>query len=168
MPYEPTPPTIDAGSLSDQLDNLVDQLTAHNINLTKDERSNANSIDDDRLGFVEDYYGNKGDYPNLLPPFMNEADADAHNTVRTDLSDIMVKAARVVELAGDIQINSEHHTMEYGYEGYAVVGRAKEKNVPGADTFYDLLSRHFEGMGNPGEPDPDPGTPVDPAEPIIP
>lgn len=162
MPYEPTPPEVDTTGLSTGLDSIITQLTAHDINLTKKERGSANSIDDDRLGFVEDYYGNKGDYPNLLPGFMNEADADLHNSVRINLDSIRVKALRVVELVEDLQINSEHFTMEYAGEGYAVVGRAKDRNVPGADTFWDLLRRHFKDMGGPGETPPEDPPPEEP------
>ena len=164
MPYEPTPPEVDTGTLNTDLDDIISDLTAHDLNLTTDERKNANSFDADRLGFVTDYYDNKGDYPTLLPGFMNEADADAHNTLRIALDTTRVKALRVLELVEDIQINSEHFTMEFALEGYSVAGRAKNRNVPGADTFYDLLSRHFADQGGPGEtpPDEEPDTPAEP------
>ena len=157
-PFEPTPPVVDVPALDTLLDEIIAQLTAHNLNLTKPERSKAGSVDVKREPFILDYYGNKGDYPNLLPGFMSEADADAHHALGTDLKETVVKVDRIKELVTDIQINSEHFEMEYGLEGYAVTGRAKEKNVPGADTFYDLLSRHFADQGPQGGGDePDPG-----------
>jgi hypothetical protein len=152
MPFEPTPPEVDVPSLDTTLDGIIATLTAHNINLTKKERSSAGSVDVNREPFILDYYGNKNDYPTLKPDFMNEPDADNHHVLATDLKETVVKVNRIEELVTDIQINSEHFEMEYGHEGYAVVGRAKEKNVPGADTFYDLLSRHF--TQDPGTPPP--------------
>lgn len=155
MPFEPTPPSVDVAAVDGALDAVISDLTAVNINLTKDERSKAGSIDVNREPFILDYYGNKNDYPTLKPDFMNEADADSHNVLGSDLKETVVKAKRLIELITDIQINSEHFSMEYALEGYAVSGRAKEKNVPGADTFYDLLSRHF--TQDPGDPTPPPG-----------
>lgn len=149
-PFEPTPPVVDVPALDTVLNEIITELTAHNLNLTKPERSSAGSVDVKREPFLLDYYGNKNDYPTLKPNFMNEVEADAHNALGTDLKETVVKVDRIKELITDIQINSEHHAMKYGREGYAVVGRAKEENVPGADTFYDLLSRHFADMGPQG------------------
>ena len=159
MPFEPTPPAVDVAAIDSALDAVISDLNAVNINLTKDERGSAGSVAEQRAPFVNDYFGNKGDYSNLLPGFMVEADADSHFDLHTDMNETVVKALRLVELITDIQMNSEHFSMEYALEGYAVAGRAKEKNVPGADTFYDLLSKYFEDQGNPGDPGPGDPTP---------
>lgn len=152
MPFEATPPAVDVAAIDSALDAVISDLNAVNINLTKKERSSAGSIDVNREPFILDYYGNKDEYPTLKPEFMNEADAESHNVLGADMKETVVRATRLLELITDIQINSEHFSMEYALEGYAVTGRAKEKNVPGADTFYDLLSRHF--VQDPGTPPP--------------
>ncbi|MBP9152715.1 MAG: hypothetical protein KBF73_10565 [Flavobacteriales bacterium] len=146
MPFQQTPPGLTAvglGTVTTDMQDIIDLLTAVNINLTKVERSGASAVGDKRLPFMIDYYGNKNDYASLKPTFMSELEADAHWSIAQQLGNIELKALKVLELVTDIRINSEHFAHKYGLEGYAVVGRAVEQNVPGADTFYDLLKRHF-------------------------
>lgn len=154
--------------MTTDIQTIINQLTAFNINLTKDERKGARSVGDGRLSFMVDYFGNKNDYPNLKPPFMNEAEGDAHWTLAQALANVELKATKIIELVTDIRINSEHFAYKYGLEGYAMVGRAVEQNVPGADTFYDLLKGHFAqspstpadpGDSKPTTPNPDPTPP---------
>ncbi len=146
MPLQPTPPALTPAVLTvlaADMQTNIDLLTALNINLTKGERSGAATVADNRLPFMVDYFGNKNDYPNLKPTFLVEADGDAHWAIAQALANVELKAYKMIELVTDIRINSEHFAYKYGLEGYAVVGRAVEQNVPGADTFYDLLKRHF-------------------------
>jgi len=152
-PFQPTPPALTPASLAAMAANMqtdIDLLTAISINLTMNERMGARSVSDKRLPFMVDYFGNKNDYPTLKPPFMNEAESDSHWTIAQALANIEFKANKMLELVTDIRLNSEHFAYTYGLEGYNVVGRAKEQNVPGADTFYELLKRHF--AQSPGAP----------------
>lgn len=157
MPFQPIPPSLgpaELAAMAADMQNIIDMLTPLSINLTKTERSGASSVGDERLPFMVDYFGNKNDYPSMKPTFMSETDADSHWGIAQALDNIELRALKVVELVTDIRINSEHFAYKYGLEGYAVVGRAKEQNVPGADTFYDLLSRHFaQSPSTPEEPE---------------
>lgn len=169
MPLQPTPPaTLTPAALTAMAADMqtnIDVLTAVNINLTMPERMGAKSVSDKRLPFMVDYYGNKNDYPTLKPQFMNEAESDTHWGVAQTLANIEFKANKMLELVTDIRLNAEHFAFSYGLEGYAVVGRAKDQNVPGADTFYDLLKRHFEqtsgGLTGDGTRNPPPAPPLD-------
>lgn len=165
MPLENTPPAFDGAAtaaMTTDLEAIVDTLTAFNINLTKEERQSATSVGPQRTAFMVDYFTNKDDYATLKPPFMNEADAQAHWDVAGNLMNIQTKAAKILELVDDLKLNSEHFAYQYALEGYATVQRGKEKNVPGADTFFDLLSPYFEGQGG------KPSEPSDPSEPVPP
>lgn len=166
MPLQPTPPALTPAAITAMgadMQLIIDSLTVLNINLTMNERKGARSVGDVRLSFMVDYFGNKNDYPNLKPTFMNEPEADAHWDIAQALANVELKAMKVIELVTDIRINSEHFAYKYGLEGYNVVGRAVEQNVPGADTFYDLLKRHFaQSPGTPVPPTEDPRTPPTP------
>lgn len=147
MSYQPLPPGLDAAAiaaLESSIDAAIAVLEPMNIDLTKKERQGAESIGDERLPFAVDYYTNKDDYPTLKPTFMNEANAVTHWDISHGTANLELKVAKFTELLSDIRINSEHFAMKYALEGYNVAGRAKDANVPGADTFYDMLSRHFE------------------------
>lgn len=155
MPLQPIPPAIDqtvAVNLATAMDAITDDLKAFNINLTKEERSEATTVGDVRLAFMTDYYGNKGDYPTLKPSFMDETAADRHWEVAGLIRTLVSKAELLSELIEDIKLNSEHHAYQFGLEGYATVQRGKDQNVPGADTFHDLLKKHFENLGSGGTP----------------
>lgn len=166
MPLQPTPPALTPAALAamgTDMQLIIDSLIILNINLTKDERKGARSVGDGRLSFMVDYFGNKNDYPSLKPPFMNEAEGDAHWTLAQALANVELKATKVIELVTDIRINSEHFAYKYGLEGYAMAGRAVEQNVPGADTFYDLLKRHFaQSPSTPADPEDSKPTTTDP------
>ena len=167
MPLENTPPALDdaaATALTTDLQAIIDVLVAFNINLTKNERQSATSVGPQRMAFMIDYFGNKNDYDSLKPPFMKESEADDHWAVANRLMNIGTKASKVLELVEDLKLNSEHFAYQYGLEGYATVQRGKEKNVPGADTFHDLLSPYFDKTSG-AETEED--TPEDP-EPITP
>ncbi len=168
MPFEKTPPAIavtTVTALATDIQTNIDLLVAFNINLTKSERQGGNSVGPKRLPFMMDYYGNKNDFPTLKPPFMNEMEANAHWEVVGLLANIKTKTAKLDELVDDPMMNSEHFAHDYALEGYAIVQRGKEQNVPGADTFHDMLKVHFEAMGNsngttPEEPTTPPVTPT--------
>lgn len=165
MPLENTPPALDdaaATALATELQTAIDALTAFNINLTKDERQSATSVGAQRTAFMIDYFGTKDDYASLKPPFMDETQAQDHWDVAGRLMNIKTKAAKVLELVDDIKLNSEHFAYQYALEGYATVQRGKDQNVPGADTFYDLLSPHFDGQGSSNGTDPDDGDTSEP------
>ena len=160
MSLESTPPAIDdtvAAALATAMDAIITDLDVHNINLTKQDRQKATSVGDNRLPFMIDYYPNKNDYPNLKPGFMNETEAERHWVVAEVLRTIILKADRIAELVSDLKINSEHFAYQYASEGYKVVKNGVEHNVPGADTFHDLLKKHFEqSPSTPEDPTPDP------------
>lgn len=166
MPLENTPPAIDdavATALATDMQAIIDTLAAFNINLTTEDRKEITSIGPQRTAFMVDYFGNKNDYEKLKPPFLDEGEADKHWELRGRLLNIKTKAAQMLELVDDIKLNSEHFAFQYALEGYATVQRGKDKNVPGADTFYDLLSPYFDGQGGGSEPpspsEPEPPTP---------
>ena len=164
MPLENTPPAIDetfATNTETAMQTIIDSLEAFNINLTIADRKKVTSIGPQRTAFVVDYYGNKNDFPSLKPPFMNETEADAHRDVVSNLQNILTKAAKLQELVDDLKLNSEHFAYQYALEGYSTVVRGKEQNVPGADTFYGILSPYFEGQGGGGDDD----APTDPVPP---
>lgn len=90
---------------------------------------------------------------------MNEADALAHRDVIGNLQNILTKTQLLNELVEDLKLNSEHFAYQYALEGYNTVQRGKEQNVPGADTFYNLLKPYFD------RPDQDTEEPEPPIEP---
>lgn len=158
MALESTPPAIDgtfATATETAMQTIIDSLVAFNINLTMDERQAATSVGPQRTAFLIDYYGNKDDFPTLKPPFMNETEAMSHRDVVGNLQNILTKAQLLTELVDDLKLNSEHFAYQYALEGYATVKRGKEKNVPGADTFYNMLKAHFDGMGSDAGTDPE-------------
>ncbi|MBI1289397.1 MAG: hypothetical protein GC178_17660 [Flavobacteriales bacterium] len=164
MPMESTPPALDdaaATALATDMQTVIDALAAYNVNLTKDERQSATSVGPQRLAFILDYFNNKDNYPTLKPPFMNEAEANGHWDVAGNLHNLLVRARQIVELVDDLKLNSEHFAYQYALEGYATVKRGKEKNVPGADTFFDLLSPNFEGQGSTATDGGDTAAPAD-------
>lgn len=172
MALESTPPGITPAvitALGTDLQTIIDGLAAHNINLTMDDRKKATTIAEKRTGFGIDYFTNKNDYPTLKPPFMNETEANAHWALVGGLMNILTKTAKLHELVDDLKLNSEHFAFQYALEGYATVQRGKEQNVPGADTFYQILSKYFEGQGSTNGTKPEePTTPTGPTPPAPP
>lgn len=153
-------------ALSGNVQSGVTPLEAFALNLTKDERQAGKAVGPKRTPFVIDYFTNKNDYPNLKPPFMNETQANAHWALRNNLMNTRTKTAKLLEMLDDIILNSEHFAYEYALEGYHTVQRGKEQNVPGADTFYDMLRTYFENMGS--DTGTDPEGPADPPAPPAP
>lgn len=167
MALENTPPAIDdtvATGLESSIQAVIDTLEAFNINLTMEDRQKATTIGPSRTAFMLDYFENKDDFPTLKPPFMDEAEANAHTEVVGNLKNAKLKATKLLELIEDLSINSQHFAYQYALEGYATVQRGKEKNVPGADTFYNLLSPNFSQDASDDDedaPDDDAPTPPD-------
>ena len=147
MGFESTPPTIDIVTVDNNLAAVITELTSANINLTKDERSKATSVGPRRLPFIQAVWTNKDDYASMKPPYENESEADAHKAISDAMELTVARSLQIIELATDIKINSEHFAFQYGLEFYAMATRAKDKNVPGADTIYDILKVFFEDMG---------------------
>ena len=153
MPFQSTAPVIDTATwtqLTTGMQTAVNALTDANINLTKEERQGSNNIGPERQSYVENYDAVKDDHPKVKPQYMEETDFVAHYDIFKNAIPVVSLMKQALEILEDIQINSGHFSYEYLLEVYNNAGRAKKRNVPGADTIYDMLNPLFADMGNSG------------------
>lgn len=165
MPLENTPPVIDdvvETALASGIQAAIDTLEAFNINLSIEDRKTATSIGARRTAFILSYFENTDDFPTLKPAFMDENEVKGHLAVLRHLANVKLKAAKLLEMVDDLTINSQHFVYQYALEGYATVQRGKEKNVAGADTFYNMLRPNFT-QDNSNDDDGGPGDDTNPA-----
>lgn len=162
MPFNPTPQVITQLQIDDvknDVNNLllkIKTLNTTNVALTKTERSSGVTVGEERKGFNDYYYENKNDYPDFKPApnqtTITEAQANQHFFNHNGLSPVIDLLTTGIELAQDIQLNSEHFSYEFASDGRLVAKTAAEKGKPGADTWFDALDTRFPQRG-PSVPD---------------
>jgi hypothetical protein len=157
MPFNPTAQPIlqaDIDAIKTAINGIITQInTANttNVALTKDERSKGVTVGEKREPFNDYYYENKNDHPEFKPAAnqtsITEAQADQHFFNHNGMGSVIDLLTSAIELAQDIQLNSEHFAYEYASDGRLVAKTAAEKGKPGADAWFDALDSRFPQRG---------------------
>lgn len=125
------------------------------VNLTPQERQSLQSIDNVRLPYVMRTFGQHVvNYPNLIPAFLSLPEAQKDANLSKDMMDYTLKAKQVLELITDLGLLAEHETYQFFLEYYNTATRAKDSNVPGADTVYNDLKPLFDQINTPAPGNP--------------
>ena len=131
------------------------------LNLTKDERVALPKIGPGSLAFDVQCTTFMDSSPNLVPPFVDVAEVAKDRTLRVQLETVFRETAKLCEMVDDTRmvVGSEIWMADLSF--YQTARQAARRNVPGADTVYDILKERFPGVGgDPEEPaDPDPNPP---------
>lgn len=153
MPYSNLTSTLDATALTainTLLSNLQTAITPHSINLTPDEVQGMYKMNEQRqsLGIrtLQIADGNA----NLLPPFLNLADAKKDLERFTNLYAIESKLLGLLSGITDARMASGSEVMLFVRAFYKSLEAASEQNVPGSKAYYDELSMYFD---LPAQPD---------------
>lgn len=129
------------------------------VNLTPQERQSLQSIDNTRMPYVfRTFDQHVVNFPNLVPSFLDLPEAQKDAKLASDLMAYTLKANQVLELITDMGLLAEHEAYEFFLEFYNTAKRAKDNNVPGADTVFNDLKPLFDQENN-SEPDPVTPTP---------
>jgi hypothetical protein len=119
------------------------------VNLTPQERQSLQSIDNIRMPYVfRTFSQHVVNFPNLVPAYLSLPEAAKDADLVKYMAEYTLKAKEVLELITDMGLLAEHETYEFFLEFYNSASRAKEKNVPGADTVYNDLQPLFEQEDN--------------------
>jgi len=126
-------------SIKDILNTLIP------VNLTKEERSAIQSVAQKRFPFVQTAYDTLIDnYPNLQPSFLNVTESKTDYTYLTQHRQLRLLLLELLEISSDHELAAGNRAFEYMRDFYNGGKRARERNVPGADTVVDALSPLFE------------------------
>ena len=148
MSFENNPPEFtdeEQTQLEEAYGTIIRILKSKAVNLTKEEINKATAVAEGRLPFVRDAFQNKGSYPEIRPQFHSEEEADKHYAIMNLLDPHKLKNGQINELIKDISINSEHYAYQYGLKLMDAARNARDADMPGADTFFDMLNKHFPG-----------------------
>lgn len=158
MPYNNLQSTLDTAALtpiSTQLNALQTALNPHSINLTPAEIMGMFKMNEQRqsLGIrcLQIAEGNA----NLLPPFLNLADAKKDLERFTNLYAIQSKLEGLLAGVTDARMASGSEVMLFVRAFYKSLEAASEQNIPGAKAYYDELKAYFD---LPAQPDAEPVT----------
>lgn len=120
---------------------LLSKIT---VNLTKEERSGGQSVAEKRLPYVQMTFDDfVTQFSQLQPGYMSFEDANLDYTFMQQLDSIELTLRTLAEILGDQQIAAGILAYQYMREFYLAAQRARERNVPGADTVVDALSPLF-------------------------
>ncbi len=134
-------------------------ITPFLINLTKDERIKMAKLGAASLAFDEQCASYMASAPNLVPPFVDPAEATKDRSLRLALATMVRESKKLCEMLEDtlMQVGSEIWLADLSF--YQTVRQAAKRNVPGADTIYDDLKERFPGVAGDPEEEPVPPTP---------
>lgn len=127
------------------------------VQLTAEERQAAQAASDTRLPYVDNAINSLAiDFPNLLPGFLSQADAENDMDTSVQFRDIANLRNEVNDRMIDFGMASEHFAYQFMRVFYNSAKQALAVNTPGADTVVNTLSPLFEGQGikNPVPPTP--------------
>lgn len=124
------------------------------VNIPADEKSDEQAMNVKRLPYVQNVINNMAPAnPGMQPGFMPIADATNDLNLYMQFLPIIGRLQSVLESYMDTQWLGGVEAYAYFREFYAVVERAKNNNVPGADALFNDLKRLYEEQGG-GVPTP--------------
>ncbi len=122
------------------------------LNLTKDERIALPKLGPASLAFDERCTSYMATAPNLVPPFLDEAEVTKDRALRLVLADLLREAKKLCEKIDDTLMLVGNEIWMADLSFYQTVRQAARRDVPGADTIYDDLKARFPGVaGDPEE-----------------
>lgn len=126
------------------------------VNIPADDKNDEQAMNVKRYPFTKNVIENYAPAnPTLQPGFMPIGDAKNDMTLYDQFTPKINRLASILESYIDTQWLAGTEGYAYFREFYAIVERAKNNNVPGADAIYNDLKRLYEEQG----PDaPPPGT----------
>lgn len=134
----------------------INALLPFLINLTMNERITLPKLGPASLAFDEHCASYMSSAPNLVPPFVDAAEADKDRALRVNLANILREARKLCEKVDDtlMLVGSEIWMADLSF--YQTVRQAARRDVPGADTIYNDLKVRFPGVsGDPVPPEED-------------
>jgi hypothetical protein len=118
------------------------------VQLTVEERGKMQSMSETRFPYTQKAIETLApQFPNLQPPFMPLADAQADLETSLTLREINVLVKEINDRFTDFALASERYAYLYMRKFYAIAKEGQAVNTPGADTVVSELSPLFEGMG---------------------
>ncbi|MEO5569321.1 MAG: hypothetical protein ABIT08_09090 [Bacteroidia bacterium] len=120
------------------------------VNIPANDKNDEQSMNVKRYPYVKNVIENYAPAnPGLQPSFLPLADAQNDMTLYDQFSPRIQRIASILESYIDTQWLGGTEGYTYFREFYAVVERAKNNNVPGADAIYNDLKRLYEDQGGP-------------------
>jgi len=149
-------PAINIIFTPDQLtavDGALDALEANcpfRVNIPSGEKNDEQAMNVKRYPFVKNVIENYAPAnPGLQPGFLVLADAAKDLTLYDQFTPRINRLQSILESYIDTQWLGGTEGYTYFREFYAIVERAKNNNVPGADAIYNDLKRLYEDQGGP-------------------
>jgi hypothetical protein len=151
-------PAVDVTTIKDALNTALSTLNGIQVvQLTVDERGQMQSMSETRFPFTQKAIEILApQFPNLQPPFMPLADAQADLETSLTLREINVLVKEINDRFTDFSLASEHYAYKYMRKFYAIAKEGQSVNTPGADTVVSELGPLFEGQGENGGENPTP------------
>lgn len=129
----------------------INALLPFLINLTKEERISLPKLGPASLAFDERCTSYMATAPNLIPPFVDEAEVGKDRALRLVLADLLREAKKLCEKLDDTLMLVGNEIWLADLSFYQTVRQAARRDVPGADTIYDDLRARFPGTAGDAE-----------------
>jgi hypothetical protein len=145
-------------SINTAIDNIMTEINAANadpLNLSKDERQSAGSIDNIRLPYANRAINEFGSaYPGLNGADITLARASTNFNLFNQMSHVELRLLALLDQVTDLKINGGALTMDFTDDQYANAKRYRNKNVSGADTVYDAQNPLYDRPAHPDVTEP--------------
>jgi hypothetical protein len=130
-----------------QAKSLVEQLTAllspYMVSLSSTDRQTIPKMGEKTLSFVTKAQEFAGQYPGLMPTFVNKADFDSDVADATNLIGLKSQIDQVASLVDDTVMVAGSEAYIAALAFYNNVKLAAKQNVPGAKVINDDLAARF-------------------------
>lgn len=135
------------------IDAALDALESNapfRVNIPADDKNDEQAMNVTRYPFVKNVIENYAPAnPTLQPGFLPLPDAKNDLNLYDQFTPRVNRLASILESYIDTQWLAGTEGYNYFREFYAIVERAKNNNVPGADAIYNDLKRLYEEQGPP-------------------
>ena len=117
------------------------------INLTAEERKSMLKMGDKTLAFVNKTLEYAAQNPNLVPSYVDLAEARKDNELTADIYGIFQQLSTLLRAMEDIGMVAGGEAYEAALVIYHSIKGASRSNIPGIQAIYDDLKQRFPGRG---------------------
>ncbi|WP_025143742.1 hypothetical protein [Pedobacter jeongneungensis] len=117
------------------------------INLTAEERKSMLKMGDKTLAFVNKTLEYAAQNPNLVPSYVDLAEARKDNELTADIYGIFQQLNTLLRAMEDTGMVAGGEAYEAALVIYHSIKGASRSNIPGIQAIYDDLKQRFPGRG---------------------
>ncbi|PSJ71557.1 hypothetical protein C7N43_38715 [Sphingobacteriales bacterium UPWRP_1] len=154
MPYSNVSVTLtpaEITALNDAITAIKTVLNGKTVNLTPEERARLYKMRNNRLSLAEISLEQARNNANLVPPFINLAEAERDMAYYKQLRNYAGMIQSILESIDDTQKAVGSEVLKFCLPFYQSVKQAAQLDVPGTTSVYEALNEFFDLPPRPEE-----------------